>query len=53
MRDEIDGRYWVENHLRFTDDLARIFARLAAGYRRLQAIQYAAPWASGSRPPQA
>ena len=53
MRDAIDSRGWNESHHHFTDDLGRFFARLAAGYRRLQAIQYAAPWASRSHPPQA
>ena len=53
MRDEIDGRLWAEHHHRFNDDLGRFFARLATGYRRLQAIQYAAPWASAAHPPQA
>lgn len=53
MRDEIEGRLWAGNHHRLSGDLARFFARLAAGYRRLQAIQYAAPWAAASHPPQA
>jgi hypothetical protein len=53
MRNDFDSRFWAENHHRFTEDLGRFFAHLAAGYRRLQAIQYSAPWASASHPPQA
>jgi hypothetical protein len=53
MRDQIDARLWTEHHHRLSDDVGRFFARLAAGYRRLQAIQYAAPWTSRAYPPQA
>ena len=40
MRDEMDMRMWDAHHQDFSDGLGR----LLAGFRRLVAIQYAAPW---------
>ena len=54
MRDEIDSRIWVENHHRFSDDLAKLFANIGAGFRRLNEIQFDAPWKRpAGRPGQA
>ena len=48
MRDEIDGRIWVQHHGAFSEDLAKLFAAAAAhigeGFRRLTEIQFDAPW---------
>ena len=30
MRDEIDGRIWVEHHKAFSEDLASFFASIGA-----------------------
>jgi hypothetical protein len=55
MRDEIDSRFWVENHGAFSKDLAKLFAAAAAnigsGFKRLQEIQFDAPWKHESRGP--
>jgi hypothetical protein len=52
MRDEFDGRMWVEHHASFSDAVGGFLGRLYASFERLQAIQYDAPWRS-SRTPQA
>jgi hypothetical protein len=52
MRDEIYDRMWVQHHQDFSEAVAGFFTRLGEGYRRLQAIQYAAPWRRAA-PPQA
>lgn len=48
MRDEMDGRIWVEHHQAFSEDLAKFFAGIAAavgtGFRRLNEIEFDAPW---------
>jgi hypothetical protein len=55
MRDEIDGRIWVERHGAFVEDLAKFFAAAAAnigaGFSRLQEIQFDAPWKRDARGP--
>jgi hypothetical protein len=55
MRDEIDGRIWVEHHAAFSEDLAKGFAAAAkyigAGFRRLTEIQFDAPWKHDARGP--
>lgn len=55
MRDEIDGRIWVEHHGAFSNDLAnalgRAAANFAAGFKRLNEIQYDAPWKRAARGP--
>lgn len=44
MRDEADARLWSVHHDQFSRDLGRGFDRLMAVFRKLVAIQYAAPW---------
>ena len=44
MRDEIDGRLWVEHGHQFSEDLHRFFARVKLTLERLAAIQFEAPW---------
>ena len=50
MRDEIDSRIWAEHGHAFSSDLASFFARAAAaidnGLRRLNEIEFDAPWRS-------
>lgn len=52
MRDGIDGRVWAEHHQSFSDSIGGFLGRVYASFERLNAIQYDAPWRSGS-PPQA
>lgn len=55
MRDEIDGRLWVEHRESLSRDLATVFAgaaaNFAAGLRRLNEIQFDAPWKGAARGP--
>src|SRR5687768_16138625 len=55
MRDEMDSRIWVEHHGAFSEDLARLFAsaaaNIAAGFKRLNEIEFDAPWKRDSRGP--
>ncbi|HYW16753.1 MAG TPA: hypothetical protein VE891_11465 [Allosphingosinicella sp.] len=55
MRDEIDSRIWVEHHGAFSEDLAKLFAAVAAnigaGFKRLVEIQFDAPWKHDARGP--
>ncbi len=55
MRDEMDGRIWVEHHQAFSDDLAKLLARIGAtigtGLRRLNEMEFDAPWKRDSRGP--
>jgi hypothetical protein len=55
MRDEIDSRVWVEHHGAFAEDVAKFFAAAAAnigaGFKRLNEIQFDAPWKRDLRGP--
>ena len=51
MRDEIDGRIWVEHHGAFSEDLAKLFANIGEGFKRLTEIQFDAPWKHDARGP--
>ncbi|HEX9947904.1 MAG TPA: hypothetical protein VGA98_10225 [Allosphingosinicella sp.] len=51
MRDEMDSRIWLEHGHAFSEDLARFFARLGRGFKRLNEIQFDAPWKHGARGP--
>jgi hypothetical protein len=44
MRDEIDGRMWVEHHDAFSRSIAELFAAIKPGLARLHAIEWDAPW---------
>lgn len=44
MRDEIDSRIWAQHGQAFSEDLANFFARIGAGLRRLNEIEFDAPW---------
>ncbi|HEX8626023.1 MAG TPA: hypothetical protein VF782_13235 [Allosphingosinicella sp.] len=55
MRDEMDSRIWVEHGAAFSSDLAKALAaaaaNFAAGFRRLNEIQFDAPWKRAARGP--
>ncbi|HEY0413707.1 MAG TPA: hypothetical protein VGD66_11235 [Allosphingosinicella sp.] len=53
MRDEIDSRMWVEHHEAFSSQVASLFAAAGEAFRRLNAIQFDAPWQRPAPPPQA
>lgn len=44
MRDEIDGRLWVDHHEAFAQSVGRFFHTLRHGFERLSARQFGAPW---------
>ncbi|HLL30054.1 MAG TPA: hypothetical protein VK403_03555 [Allosphingosinicella sp.] len=48
MRDEIDSRIWADHGGAFSEELARFFANLGTGLRRLNEIQFDAPWKRGA-----
>ena len=55
MRDEIDSRIWAEHGHAFSEDLANFFASAAAaigtGLRRLNEMEFDAPWKRDFRGP--
>ena len=44
MNRDFDGAIWADSHHHLGDALGRMFDKLAYAFRRLQAIQYDAPW---------
>lgn len=50
---DYDSAAWAEHHSRWSDDAAALFGRLFAGFERLQAIAYGAPWKHAARRPRA
>ena len=55
MRDEIDSRIWAEHGQAFSDSLASFFttaaANFGAAFRRLNEIEFDAPWKRDARGP--
>jgi hypothetical protein len=48
MRDQIDGRLWAEHGHLFATQLAELLRAAMAGFCRLAAINFAAPWRPGA-----
>ena len=48
MRDEMDGRFWAEHHAAFSDFVAETVKATIEGFKRLNEIEFAAPWRSRS-----
>ncbi len=44
MANDFDSRAWSENHGTMSHGLGKFFNKLAYAFRRLQAIEYDAPW---------
>jgi len=44
MRDEFDGRLWVDHGAAFGDVVASFLDQLKLSLKRLHEIQYEAPW---------
>ncbi len=55
MRDEIDSRIWVEHGQAFSEDLDKFFTRIGAAIgvalRRLNEMEFEAPWKRDLRGP--
>jgi hypothetical protein len=51
MRDEIDSRIWNEHGHAFSESLEALFATIGTALRRLNAIEFDAPWKRDSRGP--
>ena len=51
MRDETEIRLWAEHGHAFSETVAAFFADLGAGLRRLNELQFDAPWKRGLRGP--
>jgi len=50
MRDEIDGRIWVEHGAEFTAFLGRVIDALKVTFIRLHGIEFDAPWRRPATP---
>lgn len=48
MRDQIDGRLWAEHGHLFAAGVAELLKATIAGFRRLTAPRFAAPWQPSS-----
>ena len=44
MRDEMDARIWVDNHQAFSDAVGNFFAGIGLALRKLNQIEFDAPW---------
>jgi hypothetical protein len=44
MRDEFDDRMWVEHGAAFSAALSRLFAQVGVAFKKLNQIQFDAPW---------
>ncbi|RYD68583.1 MAG: hypothetical protein EOP58_00015 [Sphingomonadales bacterium] len=44
MNRDFDGAAWADSHHHLGDAIGALFEKLAFAFRRLQAIQYDAPW---------
>ena len=51
MRDAIEARMWAEHGHDFATAVAGLFAAAGAAFRRLNEIQYDAPWRDAGRGP--
>ena len=49
MRDEMDGRIWAEHHQEISAGLGRLLGGFAAGLKRLNDLQWSAPWRREAR----
>jgi len=52
MRDELDGRLWVDHGAAFGDVVACFLDQLKLSLKRLHEIQYEAPWLHDDGPRQ-
>jgi hypothetical protein len=44
MDRDFDGTAWAQSHHQLSDAIGVLIDKLAYGFKRLQAIQYDAPW---------
>lgn len=51
MRDEIDSRVWVEHGHAFSESIETFFANIGVAFRRLNEIEFDAPWKRDVRGP--
>ena len=49
MRDELDGRFWAENHNQATMAFGRLLGAIMQAFCVLNTIEYAAPWRAVAR----
>jgi hypothetical protein len=52
MRDEMDSRMWLEHRDTFANNVTALFAAIGTGLKRLNQIEFDAPW-KRVVPPQA
>ena len=51
MRDEMDSRLWVEHGHAFSESVTNFFAVVGTGLKRLNEIEFDAPWKRDARGP--
>jgi hypothetical protein len=44
MPHDFESREWAENRQAFSDEFARLFARIMKGFDRFHALTFDAPW---------
>ncbi|WP_304561384.1 hypothetical protein [Sphingomonas immobilis] len=44
MHDDFESAAWAANHSRFSGSIHKLVADIMAGFTRLNAIQFDAPW---------
>ena len=44
MNRDFEHAAWADHHHQLSDAIARLFEKVAHAFRRLQAIEYDAPW---------
>ena len=44
MRDEVETRMWFAHHEQFSRDVGALLTKLAEVFRKLNRIEYRAPW---------
>jgi hypothetical protein len=50
MRDEMDGRIWVEHHADFSAFIAGAIDALKVSFKKLHEIEFDAPWRRAASP---
>jgi hypothetical protein len=51
MHDEMDSRFWLAHGHAFSESVAGFFAEIGKGLRRLNELEFDAPWKRDGRGP--
>ena len=50
MHDDFESAAWAANHAHLSDAIHKLAADIMAGFERLNAIQFDAPWQRETKP---